>query len=318
MRKAVIHELCSLAERDERVMLLTADLGFNVVEEFADRFPDRFVNVGVAEANMMNIAAGLALRGLIPHCYSIATFASMRGYEQLRNGAVQHGLRVCLIGVGGGFGYGSAGPTHWALEDIALMRAQPGLAVMAPATDAQAAAALRAAFELPGPAYLRLAKDSLVSAEVPERCVAGATITLRRGTSGVALLTTGAITLEALSAASLCEQRGVTVHVLQLPCIAPLDIHSVAATLAPFDAVLTVEEHYPVGGLGSLASEAIAAAGLSVRVVRIAAQHLVHDGLTGSERWLRARSGLDAGSIAARTLAAAQARPRLQAVSAQA
>src|SRR3954469_24923245 len=138
MRKAFVASLCELAARDERVMLLTADLGWSVLEPFAERFPNRFLNVGVAEQNMLGVATGLARQGRVPFVYSIATFASMRGYEQFRNGAVLHRLPVRVVGIGGGFAYGHAGPTHHALEDLAIARAQPGVTVLAPADQAQA------------------------------------------------------------------------------------------------------------------------------------------------------------------------------------
>ena len=125
MRKAFIQSLCDLAARDERVMLLTADLGWSVLEPFAERFPKRFLNVGVAEQNMLGIATGLARQGFVPFVYSIATFASMRCYEQFRNGPVLHGLPVRVVGTGGGFAYGHAGPTHHAIEDLSIARTLP-------------------------------------------------------------------------------------------------------------------------------------------------------------------------------------------------
>ena len=133
MRKAFVEALCALAAADPRVWLLTADLGWGALEPFAQRFPDRFVNVGVAEQNMLGVATGLAREGCVPFAYSIATFASMRCYEQIRNGPVLHDLPVRIIGMGGAFGYGMAGPTHHALEDVALARAQPNLGIVVPA-----------------------------------------------------------------------------------------------------------------------------------------------------------------------------------------
>ena len=159
MRKAFISTLVELAEQDPRIVFLTGDLGYLAVEPFADRFPKRFYNVGVAEQNMMGIATGLAEAGMIPFVYSIAPFAVLRPYEFFRNGPVQHRLPVRVVGVGGGFEYGPNGFSHYALEDIALMRAQPGVMVIAPADHLQAASALRAAADLPGPVYFRLGKD---------------------------------------------------------------------------------------------------------------------------------------------------------------
>ncbi len=122
MRRTIARTLAEIAETDDRIILLTADLGFMVLEEFSDIHPSRFFNVGVAEANMVGLATGLASCGFIPFVYSISTFASMRCYEQIRNGPVLHELPVRIIGVGGGFEYGHAGPTHHGLEDLGIMR----------------------------------------------------------------------------------------------------------------------------------------------------------------------------------------------------
>src|SRR5947208_6407398 len=127
MRAAFAQTVCSLAANDPRVLLLTGDLGYMALEPFAQRFPDRFFNVGVAEQNMVGLATGLAEAGMVPFCYSIVTFASLRPYEFIRNGPVLHQLPVRIVGVGGGFEYGTAGPTHHGLEDIGVMRLQPGL-----------------------------------------------------------------------------------------------------------------------------------------------------------------------------------------------
>ncbi len=137
MRAALLETLHELAAADERVLLITGDLGWSVVEPFARRFPMRFLNVGVAEANGAGIAAGLGQLGFVPFLYSIASFSSMRCYEQVRDGAILHGLPVRIVGVGGGFAYGHAGATHYALEDVAMMRAQPGMTVLVPADPAQ-------------------------------------------------------------------------------------------------------------------------------------------------------------------------------------
>ncbi|RVC72585.1 hypothetical protein EN745_34195 [Mesorhizobium sp. M4A.F.Ca.ET.022.05.2.1] len=160
MRREFIAKLCELAARDPRIMLLTADLGFSVVEPFAQAYPDRFVNVGVAEQNMIGIATGLAEAGFLPFCYSIATFATLRPYEFIRNGPVAHELPVRIVGVGGGFDYGTGGSTHHSLEDIAVMRALPGMMVLAPVDGPQAAAALDCVWSAPSPVYFRLGKDS--------------------------------------------------------------------------------------------------------------------------------------------------------------
>src|SRR5438093_2400618 len=136
MRRAFVNTLVELAERDPRILLLTGDLGYLALEPFSERFPDRFFNVGVAEQNMVGLATGLAEAGYIPFCYSIVTFASLRPYEFIRNGPILHQLPVRVVGVGGGVEYGHNGATHYGLEDVGVMRVQPGISVIAPA-DAQ-------------------------------------------------------------------------------------------------------------------------------------------------------------------------------------
>ena len=208
MRKQFVSTLIDIADRDERVVLLTADLGFMVLEPFADRHPDRFFNVGVAEANMMSLAAGMAHEGLIPFCYSIATFASMRGYEQFRNGAVLHQLAVRIVAIGGGFAYGTAGPTHHALEDIALMRVQPGVGIIAPADDGQVDRALRDHYARPQPMYLRLAKETASHPELNGRFRWGRLEVI--GDGEIAIVAIGSMTGVALEARRRLQAGGIS------------------------------------------------------------------------------------------------------------
>jgi transketolase C-terminal domain/subunit len=152
MRREFVSALVELAREDERIVLLTGDLGFAALEPFAEAFPDRFFNAGVAEQNMLGMATGLAEAGFTPYAYSIATFASMRGYEFIRNGAVLHNLPVRVVGIGEGVDYGHNGMTHYSLEDVGLMRMQPGLSIVVPVDAAHVGTALRAIQELDGPA----------------------------------------------------------------------------------------------------------------------------------------------------------------------
>src|SRR5436853_680652 len=209
MRRAFVNTLVELAERDPRILLLTGDLGFRALEPFRDRFPERFFNVGVAEQNVVGLATGLAEAGFIPFVYSIATFATLRPYEFIRNGPILHHLPVRIIGVGGGFDYGSAGPTHYGLEDLGVMRIQPGIGVVCPADHEQAAAALAATWDLPGPLYYRIGKDE-------KNCVPGlggrfrlgAADQVREGTD-LLVVACGAIACQAVAAAAALAAEGV-------------------------------------------------------------------------------------------------------------
>src|SRR5436189_1736405 len=156
MRLSFIQSLCEAAERDGRVHLLTADLGYSVVEPFARAFPRRFTNVGVAEQNLIGVAAGLALCGKVAFVYSIANFPTLRCLEQIRNDVCYHDASVKIVAVGGGFAYGALGMSHHATEDLAVMRAIPRMTVVAPGDPVEAELATRAIAASPGPCYLRL------------------------------------------------------------------------------------------------------------------------------------------------------------------
>ena len=298
MRAAILRTLTELAAADARVVLLTGDLGFMVVESFAERFPDRFWNVGVAEQDMIGIATGMAEAGLLPFTYSIATFATLRPYEFVRNGPVHHRLPVRILGVGGGFEYGSAGPTHHGLEDVAVMRALPGLTVVAPADHAQAAAALRATWDLPGPVYYRLGKDdrSLVPG-LGGRFALGRTQTVRAASAGVVIVSLGPIAREAVAAAELLDQRGLDCRVEVVASVSPAPVADLVEALRHAHTVVTVETHSVVGGLGSLVCEIVAEQGLGCRVVRCGVRS-GPDGIGGSEGFLNVRHGLDRTAIA--------------------
>jgi transketolase len=158
MRTTFIQTLCEIAERDERVWLLTADLGYSVLEPFAERFPSRFLNVGVAEQNMIGVAAGLAHSGKMPFVYSIANFPTLRCFEQIRNDVCYHEANVKIVAVGGGFAYGAQGYTHHGVEDLGVMRLLPNMIVVAPGDPVETRGATLAMAAHRGPCYLRLGK----------------------------------------------------------------------------------------------------------------------------------------------------------------
>jgi transketolase len=296
MRIACTRTLSELAGSDRRILLLTADLGFMVLEEFAEAHPERFFNVGVAEANMMGLATGLAACGYVPFVYSIATFASMRGYEQIRNGPVLHNLPVRILGVGGGFEYGHGGFTHHALEDLALARAQPVLTVIAPADGEQAVSALRATYDLPGPVYYRLGKrEDCVLPGLGGRFRLGRVEYVREG-SDVLMLTIGSISTEAVKAADLLARGGIRAHVGVVSSLRPAPVDDLTDLLRRFPVVFTVEEHYVEGGLGSLVSEIAAETASGARVVRCGVRTRPGS-IFGGESALRAANGLLADGL---------------------
>lgn len=297
MRATFLRTLVELAERDDRVVFLTGDLGYTVVEPFAERFPDRYFNVGVAEQNLVGLSSGLAEAGYLPFVYSIASFASMRAYEFIRNGPVMQELPVRIIGVGGGFEYGYAGPTHYALEDVAIMRAQPGLAVVVPADAPQAEAALRRTWDLDGAVYYRLGKDE--QARVPGlegRFRLGHLEVVREG-ADVALLAMGPIARDAVAAAERLATEGVEATVAVVASVNPPPLADLKALLASVPVAVSVEAHYVSGGLGSLLSEIVAEEGLGTRIARCGVRTLPAS-VSGTESLMLAAHGLSPEAIA--------------------
>jgi transketolase len=301
MRNSFVDRLVQLAEKDERIHLITADLGFTVVERFRDRFPDRYLNVGVAEQNMIGVATGLAQLGFVPFCYSIATFTSLRGYEQLRNGPILHGLPVRLVGIGGGYAYGHASYTHFALEDLAVMRLQPGMTTLAPADPSQAQAALSVTYDLPGPIYYRVGKggnppvpglDGRFALDRPEIVRAG---------KDVLFVATGDIAFEALEAAEKLEGESVSSAVAVMAHLPHAPPKPLIDLVSRYARVVSVEEGYSPSGLGGLIAQAIAGAGIATKL-EIAGIGSAFKGRSGSVGYMRSQVGLDSDSLVRRTL----------------
>jgi transketolase len=312
MRKAFVSTLADLAEQDRRIVLLTGDLGFGVVDAFAGRFPDRFINVGVAEQNLVAVATGLAEAGYLPFAYSIASFLTLRPYEFIRNGPILHRLPVRMAGVGGGAEYGHQGLTHYALEDYGIMRLQPGLMVVTPADALQAKAALRVTWDVPGPVYYRLGKDDAAVVPGLEGRFDPNRVEMVRHGRDLLFLAAGAIAGEAVAAAELIAADGfaAAVGVVSTLNPAPSDL---PALVERFRVVVAVEAHYVAGGLGSLVSELVGERDLACRVVRCGFRRMPHS-TSGSQQYLYAEHGLtrdairDAARLALDSAASAQRR----------
>jgi transketolase len=298
MRRAFVAALTELATRDERIFLITGDLGFMALEPYIEAHPDRFLNIGASEQQMVATATGLALEGFTPYCYSIATFSVLRPFEFIRNGPIAHQLPVRIVGVGAGFDYGSDGLTHYALEDIGILRTQPGLAIVAPADRRQVPAAVDAVQALDGPAYLRLCR---LGDEVPGTTGEfefGRNQVIRGGDRRwiVALAEAGHVAIEALSDPRL---KSANVGVLLVTTLEPFDASSVLASLANCDEAFVVESHYRNGGLGSLICETISGAGLGCRVHRLGL-HELPMGVTGSSAYMTSHFDMDSRALADR------------------
>ncbi len=296
MRNAFARALVEVAEEDPRVMLLTGDIGFSVLEPFAERFPDRFINVGVAEQGMVGLATGLAEAGLVPFVYSIGTFASLRPYEFIRNGPLLHSLPVRIVGVGAGMDYEFNGVTHYTLEDVAVMRAQPDMTILAPADPAQASAVVHACSAIDGPVYLRIGKSTAVVPGLEGRFELGRLTLLGEGRD-VAILALGSLAGEAVRARELLAERGIGATVAAVCSVQPAPVEELRELLAGVPLAVSVESHYRTGGLGSLTAEVIAEHGLGCRLLRAAVDAMPR-GITGTLPYLQELHGLSAPALA--------------------
>ena len=304
MRNAFIEALIEVAETDLDLWLINADLGFSVLERFAERFPDRYLNVGVAEQNMIGVAAGLAMSGYKVFVYSIANFPTQRCLEQIRVDVCYHDAHVIVTAVGGGFSYGSQGYTHHAIEDLAVMRALPGMRVVAPADPHETRAFVRELARTPGPGYLRLGRGG--EAALHPAALAEAPldpIVMRQG-HDVALIATGAILSEVLAAADQLAIAGLSVKVLSVPMLKPLGTDALMAEIAGADTVVTIEEHSLIGGLRDAVAPLLAARRGSPKLVAFGVEDGQTRGVIKGQPAMRAHCGLDAASLTQRVRAA--------------
>ena len=299
MRGAFFHELTALAEQDERVCLIVGDLGFGVVETFAQRFPRRFLNAGIAEQNMTGIAAGMALSGKIVFTYSIANFPVLRCLEQVRNDVCYHNANVKIVAVGGGLAYGSLGATHHATEDLAIMRSLPRMAVVAPGDPAGTEAATRAVAAHSGPCYLRLGRAGEANVHNGQiHFELGKSIQVRDG-NDLTIISTGGLLETAVQVAESLRHTGLQTRVLSMHTVKPLDSSAILAAADETGAVFTLEEHSIVGGLGGAVAELLAEAGIGPIVFKRFGLPSAFSSVVGTQEYLRAQHGLSVESLAA-------------------
>ncbi len=285
-------------ERDPDIILLTGDLGFRAFEPVQATFPERFINVGIAEANMIGVAAGLALTGKKPIAYSIASFATMRCYEQIRTDVCYHDLNVKIVGVGGGYNYAHQGVTHHTVEDLAIMRVLPTMSVVCPSNSWEAREATKAICQERGPTYLRLGKSPGVDYSRPDWNFAiGKGFVIKDGTD-ILLICTGNTLTQVLEAAEKTEAAlGKSVCVISMPSVKPLDTALLLEKAAQARGIFTVEEHSAIGGIGSAVGDALLASSLPKKIFFPFGfpDRFIKD--VGSREYLLSCAGLDADSI---------------------
>lgn len=295
MRKAFIETLLNSAAHDEGIFLLTGDLGFSVLEPFTDKFPKRFYDAGVAEQNMIGVASGLALSGKTVFVYSIVPFITMRCFEQVRNNICFQNLNVKLIGIGGGVVYGTSGTTHYALEDIAIMRSLVNMTVIVPGDPLEAAAAVRAAAAYPYPVYIRLGKGNEPVLHASLDFHIGKAITMSEG-NDITIISCGSILNTAKAVAQNLQKEGLSVSLISMPTIKPLDREAVELATRRTKAVFTIEEHSEIGGLGSAVSEVIIELDKKVLFKKFAVADKYYKEI-GSQKYILERNGLTENTL---------------------
>ncbi len=263
MRKMCLNVVHELARKDPRVFFIGSDLGIGTLQKFKEEIPERFFMEGISEANMIGMAAGLAMEGKIPYVNTIATFLTRRCFEQVVVDLGLHKLNVRLIGNGGGLVYAPLGPTHEAIEDIAIMRAIPNMTVIAPADADEMRRAMFQSLDHPGPMYIRVAKggDPIVTDDRLGFKI-GKAIPMREGPDAL-IVTTGITLKNGLEAFDQLKEHQIKCAVVHVPTIKPLDVGTIKEYAANVSVIVTVEEHSIIGGLGSAVAETIVEANFS-------------------------------------------------------
>lgn len=297
MRAAFFRALVRVAEERPDVHLIVGDIGFGAVEPYVSKFPGRFLNVGVAEQNLTGIAAGMALSGKTVFTYSIGNFPTLRCLEQIRNDVCYHRANVKIVAVGGGFAYGALGMTHHATEDLAILRALPEMTVIAPADPIEAEYATQAVAAHSGPCYLRLGRaGEAVVHRSPIDFEIGRAIQVREGTD-VTFISTGGLLGTALEVADALAEMGSEARVLSMHTVKPLDVDAVLTAARDTRAIVTLEEHSIIGGLGSAVAEVLAEASDTHVPFKRLGVATGFSRIVGSQNWLRHHNGLSVEAI---------------------
>ena len=282
MRNNFIQKLIEIASKDKRIVLLTADLGFSVLEDFARKFPERFYNVGVSEQNMIGVATGLAESGFIPFTYTIAPFSLLRPYEFIRNGPILHNLPVRIVAIGAGFEYGNHGSTHHLIEDIAITRVFPNLSIYSPINGKNAESILDKSYLENNPIYYRIGKNKDSLSDNLDYVESDNFIQLSKGDDSVAVFGIGSIVEEILKCNNIIDKK------ISSYAITKID-QKIQKELIPiiqkYKNIISVEAHYINGGIGSMIAEIIAENQLTAKLYRLGVREL-SDGIFGDAEFM--------------------------------
>ncbi len=297
MRTVIIDGIYNLMKKNKDVYFLTGDLGFTVVEKIEADFPKQFINMGVAEQNMMGVAAGLALSGKKVFVYSIIPFVTMRCFEQVRNDICYHNLDVTILGAGAGLSYGILSSTHFALEDVAIFRPLPNMSIFSPADETEAKLGMDFVNNYHRPLYFRIGKKlEPIVFNKPYSFKFGKAHIINEG-KDITIIASGPILHEVVHALPLLKTKGINPTLIDIHTIKPLDEKSILKHIKGKKLVVTVEEHGILGGLGSAIAEVIATNSIMPKLKRIGTSDEFIK-ITGSQQFLREHVGLTSRRIA--------------------
>ncbi len=296
MRTAFINTLTELAQKDKDIYLLTTDVGFSVVEGFREKFPKRFINCGVAEQNIVGVAAGLALAGKKPYIYSIIPFVILRAIEQIRNDICYQNLNVKIIPTGAGLTYGALGLTHFAIEDIGVLRSIPNITILCPADPVETRELVLKSYQTKSPTYIRMHKrgEKVLYNSQPNIEIGKPSI-LKEGKDGV-IIAIGLSVEIGMEVIEELKKAGYSFKLISLHTLKPINKNALFSELKDSRAVFTIEEHNAIGGLGSAVAEILMESGYKgiFKIFGLPDQYFLE---VGDAQYLKERCGLCAKKI---------------------
>ena len=297
MRDHFVAALTEIVEENSNIILITGDLGFGVLDNYSKKFPNQYINAGVAEQNMTGIASGLGIDGKTVFTYSIGNFNTLRCLEQIRNDACYHNANVNVVSIGGGFSYGALGYSHHATEDIAIMRALPNIRVFVPCDFWEVQEITKKVIELGGVNYIRIDKSSAQNSNTDdEKFIVGKARTLTEG-NDLSLIVSGGIAELALMAQTKMKEEGIFIRVVSMHTIKPIDREVILNCAINTGGIISLEEHSIIGGLGSAISEVLMQEGVYPKKFKMMGLESKFSTIVGSQSYLRTINNIDLESI---------------------
>ncbi len=300
MRNNLVKAICEEAENNKDVIIVTGDLGYNVLNKFYDRFPEQYINAGISEQNMTSVAAGLALTGKMVFTYSIGSFSTLRCLEQIRNDICYHNANVKIVALAAGFAYGALGMSHHATEDIAVMKSLPNITVFSPCDPLETIAVTKKAMELKTPCYIRLGRGgepNIHDEFDPSKFEIGKAYKLTDGDKNICIFSTGAITIEAKKAVDELKVEGINIELYSFPSIKPIDEELIVKCSTNHDLIITLEENNTFGGFGSSIADVLSRVEGKHAIIKKLGLNDEYPSVVGDTNYLRQYYKMDSKTI---------------------